>query len=149
MRLLHLQLFDYRNFSRLALDLSPGTSLFVGNNAQGKTNLLEAIYLLATMRTPRVETEVQLIRWDVLDQPMPAARVIGEAETRAGPLKVEVAVGGRRQIGSDLTVSKVARVNGVARGLADAMGQLNAVLSPPVTSVWLPGRRRCGGAIST
>ena len=49
MRLLRLRLFDYRNFHRLDFSPGPGASLLVGANAQGKTNLLESAYLLATM----------------------------------------------------------------------------------------------------
>ncbi len=54
MRLRRLQLFDYRNFHRLDIELPEPSALFIGDNAQGKTNLLEAVFLLATMRGLRV-----------------------------------------------------------------------------------------------
>ncbi len=129
MRLLRLQLFDYRNFHRVDLALAPGPSLFLGDNAQGKTNLLAAVYLLATTRDPRAESEAQLIRHESLEDIAPAARVVGDLERAAGPLKVEIAVLGRP--GPDrvgLLASKVARVNGVPRRLSDAIGHLAAVL---------------------
>ena len=129
MRLLRLQLFDYRNFHRVDLALAPGPSLFLGDNAQGKTNLLAAVYLLATTRDPRAESEAQLIRHESLEDITPAARVVGDLERAAGPLKVEIAVLGRP--GPDrvgLLASKVARVNGVPRRLSDAIGHLVAVL---------------------
>src|SRR3990172_2121088 len=127
MRLLRLQLADYRNFHRLDLTLGPGASVFIGANAQGKTNLLESIYLLATMKELRAEREAQVIRREVAAGPIPAARVLGEGETAAGPLKVEVAVVGREG-GSGLIASKTVKVNGVPKRLSDAVGRLTAVL---------------------
>src|SRR5215471_6087563 len=47
--LAHLRLRDFRNYARLDADFSPGFHLLLGDNAQGKTNILEAIYLLATL----------------------------------------------------------------------------------------------------
>jgi DNA replication and repair protein RecF len=126
-RLLRLLLSDYRNFHRLDLSLGPGASLFVGDNAQGKTNLLEAVYLLATMKELRAETESQLIRRAVLDDPISAARVVGEAENAEGALKLEVAIVGREG-SAGLVASKSVKVNGVPKRLADAVGRLTAVL---------------------
>lgn len=45
-----IELKDYRNYDLLSLDFGQGTNIFHGNNAQGKTNLLEAIYLCATSK---------------------------------------------------------------------------------------------------
>jgi DNA replication and repair protein RecF len=131
MRLLRLQLSDYRNFHRLDLAPGPAASLFVGANAQGKTNLLEAVYLLATMKELRAETDAQVIRREVTGEPIPAARVVGEAETAAGHLKLEVAIVGRAQTADrsgGLIAGKSVKVNGVSRRLSDAVGRLTAVL---------------------
>ena len=51
MHLAHLRLRDFRNYARLDADFGPGFHLLLGSNAQGKTNILEAIYLLATLRS--------------------------------------------------------------------------------------------------
>ena len=50
MHLAHLRLRDFRNYGRLDVDFAPGFHLLLGDNAQGKTNILEAIYLIATLR---------------------------------------------------------------------------------------------------
>jgi len=127
MRLSRVRLSDYRNFHRLDLSLGPGASVFIGANAQGKTNLLESVYLLATMKELRAESEAQVIRREVAADPIPAARVVGEGETAAGPLKVEVAVIGRE--GSNgLIAGKTVKINGVPKRLSDAVGRLTAVL---------------------
>lgn len=62
MHLSHLRLRDFRNYARLDLDFAPGLHLFLGDNAQGKTNILEAIYLLATLRSFRSAAGSQMIR---------------------------------------------------------------------------------------
>ncbi|PMP81685.1 MAG: DNA replication and repair protein RecF, partial [Roseiflexus castenholzii] len=49
----HLSLRDFRNYERLDLKLEPGVTLLYGPNAAGKTTVLEAIYFLATTRSPR------------------------------------------------------------------------------------------------
>jgi hypothetical protein len=48
--LAQLRLRDFRNYTRLDEQFTPGFHLLLGDNAQGKTNILEAIYLLATLR---------------------------------------------------------------------------------------------------
>ena len=60
--LAHLRLRDFRNFARLDADFTPGFHLLLGNNAQGKTNILEAIYLMATLRSFRGVGGAQMIR---------------------------------------------------------------------------------------
>ena len=53
MHLAHLRLRDFRNYARLDVDFAPGFHLLLGDNAQGKTNILEAVYLMATLRSFR------------------------------------------------------------------------------------------------
>jgi DNA replication and repair protein RecF len=60
--LAHLRLRDFRNYARLDVDFMPGFHLLLGNNAQGKTNILEAIYLLATLRSFRGVGSAQMVR---------------------------------------------------------------------------------------
>ena len=62
MHLAHLRLREFRNYARLDADFSPGFHVLLGNNAQGKTNILEAIYLLATLRSFRGVGGAQMIR---------------------------------------------------------------------------------------
>ncbi len=62
MHLAHLRLRDFRNYARLDVDLRPGFHLLLGDNAQGKTNILEAIYLIATLRSFRGVGGAQMVR---------------------------------------------------------------------------------------
>ena len=58
-----LSLTQFRNFSSLDLACTPGITLFLGDNAQGKSNLLEAIYFISTGRSFRTSKLSELIRW--------------------------------------------------------------------------------------
>jgi len=60
--LAHLRLRDFRNYARLDVNFSPGLHLLLGDNAQGKTNILEAVYLMATLRSFRGVGGAQMIR---------------------------------------------------------------------------------------
>ena len=62
MHLVHLRLRDFRNYARLDADFPSGFHLLLGDNAQGKTNILEAIYLLATLRSFRGVAGAQMVR---------------------------------------------------------------------------------------
>src|SRR5882762_4670146 len=62
MHLAHLRLRDFRNYSRLDTDFEAGFHLLLGGNAQGKTNILEAIYLVATLRSFRGVGSAQMVR---------------------------------------------------------------------------------------
>ncbi len=63
MELTSLKLVNYRNYANLELDFSPGVNVFLGENAQGKTNLLESIYVLALARSHRTSSDKDLINW--------------------------------------------------------------------------------------
>jgi len=62
MRLAQLRLRDFRNYTRLDANFEPGFHLLLGANAQGKTNILEAIYLMATLRSFRGVGSAQMVR---------------------------------------------------------------------------------------
>ncbi len=59
-----LSLQDFRSYSNLDILLDNGINIFRGDNAQGKTNILESIYLCATARSHRTHKEKEIIRWN-------------------------------------------------------------------------------------
>lgn len=79
MHLAHLKLRDFRNYARLDVAFAPGFHLLTGHNAQGKTNILEAIYLLATLRSFRGAGGSQMIRHGQKGYFI-GARVVGQGE---------------------------------------------------------------------
>ena len=58
-----LELLDYRNYENLQMDFDPGTNILYGNNAQGKTNILESIYVCATTKSHRGSRDKEMIRF--------------------------------------------------------------------------------------
>jgi DNA replication and repair protein RecF len=61
MRVKKVTLKDFRNYEHCAIDLSPARNIVIGENAQGKTNFLEAIEIVSTGKSPRAQHEVDLI----------------------------------------------------------------------------------------
>ena len=127
MYIFDLQLTNYRNYVRAAVKLEKGLNLFVGDNAQGKSNLLEAIYLLSTLRSSRASSDADLVRHDILASDFPVARLTCQVDRSAGNLHLEVGIVGRTTDASHRAGKRV-RVNGVAKRASDAVGQLAAVL---------------------
>ena len=61
MQIKNISLMDYRNIKKLNIELSPNVNVFYGNNAHGKTNILESIYMCATGRSQRTHISKELI----------------------------------------------------------------------------------------
>ena len=64
MKLKNLQLTNYRNCKNIVLDFNSSKTLIIGKNAQGKTNILESIYFLSTLKSPRTSNNIELINFD-------------------------------------------------------------------------------------
>ena len=98
MHISHLSLTDFRNFSRLDADVPRGATLLLGDNAQGKTSLLEAIYYLGALKSFRGAKTEDLVG---LDQ----ERAVIEAVLEGGPaphrLRVEIRKARRRRLQLD------------------------------------------------
>ena len=119
MWLAELHLRNFRNYEAADLRLDPGVLLFVGSNAQGKSNLLEAVYTAALGRSPRVIRDAELIRFG---QDRAHVRAVVQGE-RAQVLDVafDRATGERRL-----------KVNGVVVDRGQLLGRLMVVLAGPL-----------------
>jgi DNA replication and repair protein RecF len=134
MYLTKLALTNFRNYAHLELDLAPGLTLLHGNNAQGKTNLLEAVFYLATARSPHAGAERELIRWGASSEPIPFARVQAQAIRRGDDqvhLEIVLVQASDEKQHPSARVSKRIKVNGVNKRALDLLGQLNVVLFLP------------------
>jgi DNA replication and repair protein RecF len=87
-RLVALELQDFRNIERASVVPSPRATILVGPNGQGKTNLLEAIYLLCTLKPLRASRFAELVRFGA-----PFADVAGDFAGPGGTRRVGVRVG--------------------------------------------------------
>ena len=139
MRLSHLSLTNFRNFRQLDLDVPWGVTVFSGRNAQGKTSLLEAIYLLAIARSFRAESEHQVVNWAASSEDG-TALVSGAFEHDGVETKINI---GYRlgfpdrtdQLSDDMearrsspTLRKQISVSRVRRTATELVGVVNAVL---------------------
>lgn len=131
MHIEHLSLTNFRNFARLELTLPQAPIVLHGDNAQGKTSLLEAIYYLATSKSPYTSSDKQLIHWRMEDDPIPFARITAEFSNKHSPLqRMDVTL----QIDKSTGVprfKKNLKVNNVDKRVMDVVGLLNVVLFVP------------------
>ena len=135
MYLRQLALTNFRNYVRLGLELPPGVSVFCGENAQGKSNLLEAIHVLATTRSPRASTERELVSWPAVENEAPFARLEARVARAHGELHVELLLrsepGEASSNGSGGGFVRTIKVNGLPCRAAQLVGQVNVVLFSP------------------
>lgn len=119
MRLTRLTLQDFRNYQGADIRPCPGVTVFYGDNAQGKTNILEAIYLCCTGRSHRTPRDKELIRWDA-----EFARVELQVERLGGTREIEIIIPQKER--------KTVKVSGnpIARS-GELMGHINGVLFSP------------------
>ncbi|SDZ65042.1 DNA replication and repair protein RecF [Evansella caseinilytica] len=113
-----ITLRDYRNYEQLTLPFENRINVIIGENAQGKTNLMEAIYVLAMAKSHRTAKDKELIRWD-----QSFAKVEGQLENRHGPLRMEVVFSHK---------GKKVKLNGIEKKrLSDYIGTCNIVMFAP------------------
>jgi DNA replication and repair protein RecF len=118
MKVVHLQLADFRSYAELDFALEPGVTTFVGRNGQGKTNLVEAVRYLSTLSSHRVASDAPLVRAGA-DRAIVAAKV----DKGARSLMLEVTI----QPGK----AKSARLGRAAARPRDLVGILRTVVFAP------------------
>lgn len=116
MRLQRLGLQNFRSYQKKSFDFSEQINLIIGDNGAGKSNILEAIYLLATGKSFRAEKDEQMVFYG-----QEFGRVTGSAEQNSETIEIEVV----------LTKPKRFLVNGVAKRKMDFVGNLACVLFRP------------------
>lgn len=133
MHLTSLELVDFRSYRGAVLQMGPGVRVLVGANAQGKTNLLEAVAYLAVGASHRTSTDAPLVRAGAETAVVRAEAVVAG---RRLLVELELRPGGRNR----------ARVNGQPQPRArDAIGSVRAVLFAPEDLLLVrgePGDRR-------
>jgi len=140
MRLEHLSLQNFRNYARLEVTLPDGPILLHGANAQGKTSLLEAIYYLATARSPYTASDRQLVNWGAEQDVLPFAKVGAQVVSASGLYnRVEITLTYAPDSVNGARLNKEIRVNGVTRRVMDLIGQVNVVMFLPQDLVLVEG----------
>ena len=121
MELKRLQLNNHRNYASLDLVPGPGVNVFVGANGQGKTNLLEAVAMLALSSSPRARRDSEL-----LGPAMPAARIQAKVESAGRSIEVMITLTAEGE-----RVHRAIEVDGVRRRGVDLPGHFRVTLFWP------------------
>src|SRR6266704_4383013 len=87
MYLFHLSLKDFRNYKQLDLPLERGLFLFQGENAQGKTNLLEAVAMLATSNSFHASSDREIVNWHASER---VTRIVAAVQRHNDEVKIEI-----------------------------------------------------------
>ena len=130
----NLSLTNFRNYRNINLKLHPGTMIFHGDNAQGKTNLLEAIHVLATTRSHRNTNDRDLVNHNAFNDDLPTARLYVEANKASSNVKLEIAFHIEKpdicsdNVDSVYPLRKRIRINDISHRATDVIGQLNVVM---------------------
>lgn len=128
MHIHHLSLTNFRLYARLELDLSPGLTVIQGDNAQGKTSLLEAVYFLSSAHSPHTRADGQVIRWGASEEAIyPFAMLKADVQRRDGAKSIQVNL----QKGEGARLKKDIRIDHAPKRGIDLVGQLAAVLFLP------------------
>lgn len=118
MNIEQLKLINYRNYESLMLDFSPKINVFIGENAQGKTNVMESIYVLAMAKSHRTSNDKELIRWQA-----DYGKIEGVVQKRYGSLPIELMISKK---------GKKGKINHLEQTrLSDYIGQMNVVMFAP------------------
>ncbi|MEC1717272.1 DNA replication/repair protein RecF [Schinkia azotoformans] len=118
MFLTELSLTNYRNYKKTRLSFENKVNVILGENAQGKTNLMESIYVLAIAKSHRTSRDKELIKWDE-----EYAKIEGRVQKRMSALSLELVISNK---------GKKAKVNSLEqKKLSSYIGSLNVVMFAP------------------
>jgi DNA replication and repair protein RecF len=113
-----ITLTNYRNYKKTEVAFENNVNVILGENAQGKTNVMEAIYVLAMVKSHRTPRDKELIRWDE-----EYAKIEGRIKKRNGLLSLQLVISNK---------GKKAKLNELEqRRLSDYIGALNVVMFAP------------------
>lgn len=119
MKVEKIQLANYRNLAEQTVSLGSGLNVFVGDNAQGKTNLVESVYLCCIGKSPRTDKDKDLVRWG---EDKAYVKVSYLCRCGKGEIEIDLAAGEKKRI----TVGGVP----IAK-MGDLMGYLNCIYFSP------------------
>ncbi len=141
MYLKHLSLTNFRKFTRLDLDMPRRVVLLTGDNAQGKTTILEAIYFLAAFTSFQTHTDRQIVNLEeAKNNSLTVTRLVAEYQRGRSKHRIEVrlilepvgVLNGQR-------MRKEILLDGVKRPANEIVGQFNAVIFVPQMSQIIEG----------
>jgi DNA replication and repair protein RecF len=141
MYLKHISLTNFRKFARLDIDLPKQVVLLTGDNAQGKTTLLEAVYFLAAFASFQTHADRQIVNLDEANKnSLTVTRLVADYERAKAKHRIEV-----RLILEPVGVLNGARLrkeillDGVKKNASEVLGHFNSVIFAPQMSQIIEG----------
>ncbi|MDA1477037.1 DNA replication/repair protein RecF [Bacillus sp. CLL-7-23] len=124
----NLTLSSYRNYECLDLQFEDKVNIIIGENAQGKTNLMEAIYVLAMAKSHRTSNDKELIRWDA-----DYAKIEGRIMKKNGsvPIQLVISKKGKKAKLNHIEQQKLSQYVGAVNTIMFAPEDLNLVKGSP------------------
>ena len=120
MRIKRLKVENFRNLEKLDIKFSDGVNIIYGNNAQGKTNIIEAIYIFSFGRSFRANRDIELLKFD-------EEYFLSNIEIMKKDRELDMDFGFDK-----LSNKKMIKVNGVIqKKISDIIGKLNVVVFKP------------------
>ena len=120
MRIKRLKVENFRNLERLDIEFSDGVNIIYGNNAQGKTNIIEAIYIFSFGKSFRANRDIELLKFD-------KEYFVSNIEIMKKDRELEMDFGFDK-----ISNKKIIKVNGVIqKKISDIIGKLNVVVFKP------------------
>jgi DNA replication and repair protein RecF len=114
----NISLTNYRNYDKAEVSFENKVNVFLGENAQGKTNIMEAIYVLAIAKSHRTSRDKELISWD-----KDYAKIEGIIKNKRGPLDLKLIISNK---------GKKAKLNHIEqKKLSQYIGAMNIVMFAP------------------
>lgn len=119
MKITCLELNNFRNYNSQTIYFKDGINVLIGDNAQGKTNMIESIFLCAIGKSPRTSKEKELIKWNST-----FSKITLEIKKIEGAKKIEFYLFQNQ--------SKAIKINGFAiKKMSELLGEFNAVYFSP------------------
>ncbi len=140
MYLNHLSLTNFRNFTRLDMDIPQRVSMFIGDNAQGKTSVLEAIYYLAALTSFQTHSDRQVVNFLAAREPLAVARLVGEYQRGEAHHRLEIRL--ILEAAGPLNGQRLRKeflLDGVKKPASDLVGHFSAVIFLPQMSQVVEG----------
>ncbi len=139
MYLTRLSLTHFRNFARLDMEIPRRVILLAGNNAQGKTSFLEAVYFLAAMTSFQTYSDRQLVNFLAARESLAVGRIVAEFRRGEKTHRIEIRLILDSSNGNGKRLRKEIFLDGVRRKAVDAVGLFNASLFVPQMSQIIEG----------
>ena len=131
MYLTHLSLTDFRIFSRFDQEVPQKAVILAGDNAQGKTSLLEAVYYLSTLDSFQASNTVDLINFFARGDKLAVGRIVADFTRKDGDHRLEIRLISEPNSNGNHTTRKEVLLDGSQLKINAAIGQFNAVLFLP------------------